>query len=237
MFLLIGSLGMGRWKEMCTVCILGSGERRLYSLSSSSPAWTVCLVLSMKQRRSPWRTENTKQARFALLQPNICVLQGISLLQEHLTSFSKSSVARGVTGKSCLNKSFGSIRQWPLQWCWVHFRRISLQTISPEFHLEVRGAHLHWLSHLLKAEKPVLVHHHNLAHRLPTFSGGHCQWRTFTLPITCLALITSSWTHTRGGRPVLTSHGYPSKHDPMITCQNDWCCMASDLGQNATCDS
>ena len=30
-----------------------------------------------------------------------------------------------------------------------------------------------------------------------------------------------------------TSHGYPSKHDPMltITCQNGWCCTNSDLGQ------
>ena len=34
------------------------------------------------------------------------------------------------------------------------------------------------------------------------------------------------------------SHGYPSKHDPMllmITCQNHGCCLGSDLGQNATC--
>ena len=121
------------------------------------------------------------------------------------------------------------------------------------------------MRHTLKAEKPVVVQCHTVAHCLLTFSGVPCQWRTFILTITCLSLVTSSWTHQRwphyaylhwptmrrfwmytrrpskhNARPKLTektSHRYPSKHDPMsmITCQNDCCCMGSHLGQNATC--
>ena len=42
--------------------------------------------------------------RLALLQPNICVLQGISLRQEHLTSFGISSGATGCHWEELLEK-------------------------------------------------------------------------------------------------------------------------------------
>ena len=126
----------------------------------------------------------------------MCIERG-SLLEEHLASFSKSSGARVCHWEEFLEKEF-----------WVHLpmttemllgpsRLIWLQNIPPEYHMKVRGAHFHWMNHLLKAEKPALVHRHTLAHCLPTFSGLTCQWRTFTLTITCLALVTSSWTHQR----------------------------------------
>ena len=40
---------------------------------------------------------DTEQARLALRQSHLCVLHWVSLLQEHLTSFSKSSGASGVS--------------------------------------------------------------------------------------------------------------------------------------------
>ena len=188
----------------------------------------------------------------------MCVLQGISLLQEQLTSFSKSSGARGCHWEELFEKSFGSIFQRPSKCWWMHSRRTWLQTIPSECHLKVRRAPFHWMRHLLKADKPVLVHRHTLAYCLHPFSGVPWQWPTFSLTITCLALVTSSWTHqrwppyaylslhwptmrrfwmstrrpsTHNARPKRTegtSHEYSSK-------QNDRCCLHRDRGQNATC--
>ena len=45
-----------------------------------------------------------EQIRLALLQPRLCVLQGISLLQEHPTSFSKSYGAKGCHWEELLEK-------------------------------------------------------------------------------------------------------------------------------------
>ena len=88
---------------MCIVWILGSGERRLFIV-----VIVTCLkglpCSFVETTSSLWHAQNIEQIRLALLQPNICVLQGISLRQEHLTSFSKSSGAKGCHWKELLEK-------------------------------------------------------------------------------------------------------------------------------------
>ena len=78
------------------------------------------------------------------MQPNICVLQGISLLQEHLTSFSQSYCARGCTWEGLLETEF-----------WIHLP-MTIEMLLGPFPMDVsaeysartpsegeRGPHFH----------------------------------------------------------------------------------------------
>ena len=196
----------------------------------------VCLVLSLKQRRSPRHAQNRQSLHYF---NQMCVLQGSSLLQEHLATFSKSSGAWGCHWEELLGKEFVihlpmtieiTLDPFPTDLVADHYVRV-----SPEGACDTVP---------LKAEKSVLVHRQTPTHCLPTFPGVPCQWRTFTLTITCLALITSPWTHQRwppyayidqlcddsgclledlpnvthgrNGRRQQVSHGYQRNHDPIF---------------------
>ena len=79
---------------MCIVCILDSGERRILFIVVIVICMKVCLVFLLKQNQSSWHAHNTEQINGNQIY-GVCILKGISLLEEHLTSFSKSIGAKG----------------------------------------------------------------------------------------------------------------------------------------------
>ena len=131
---------MGHWvradEKRCALCVHPRVQGETHIFIVVSVTCMKSLPCSFVETTSVTMAKNTEQARFALLRPHLCVMQGISLPQEQLTSFSKSS------GKSCWEKRSVSIFQGPSKWCWIHSWCIWLQNILPDCHRTVSVPHI-----------------------------------------------------------------------------------------------
>ena len=129
----------------------------------------------------------------------------------------------------------GARGTFPLKASFVEGREVSFGALS---HSGPLLTHIFWSA--------LSMAYFCLAQNMPW--SGHFLMDTPALAFLCLPTLTNYATilmslgdlpknNAIPNRTERTSHGYPSNHDPMLVIagQNHWCCLGSDLGQNATC--
>ena len=127
--------------KSCIVCILGSGERRLFTVVSVTCLKSIPCYFFETPSVTVTCAEHRAGNDCTITTKCMCRAWDL-LLQEHLTSFIKSSGARGCHWEELSEKEFWIHLPMTIEMLLDPSRPIWLQNIPQEFHLNMSAGHI-----------------------------------------------------------------------------------------------